>query len=782
MMRKLRETREMKIWGRLFVRLLWMVALVSPISAQTHAAVRVTVTLRDGTPAPGASVRVLNAGFAGTADAAGSLTFDAVPSGRYEIEAALAGYAPATVRIRVSSDAIDVELRLGPPVIAEHVDVLGQAGDGQTTVLKTPEPIAEVPYSVSIVPAARMELQKAQSLNEALRYTAGVQSEQYGGLDQAYDFLTIRGFSGTNNALFRDGTSLFTFGFNGFRIEPYGADSIEVLRGAASVLYGQASPGGIVNVTSKRPTATPLHDVSFEGGNYDHFEGKFDFSGPVSASTPSLHYRLTGLVRDSKTQVDFQPNDRVFVAPSISWHGAHSSLTVLTQYQRDLTGHFQFLPQVGTLEPTAFGFIPNTRTDGEPDFNHVKRYQYSVGYLYERQFSNGWSIRQDTRYDYVNVDFANVYGTTLDPADPTERTLLRGTFTSVGDTAVATVGAQAQRSTAFDWAKNTFIAGGEFQQSSIDQVLGAGDAPALDVYAPVYGAAVTRPDPFSNTLTLRHQTGVYVSDRLRFDNGLAISASGRENIVDDEIHDRLATTLTNENTNKFVWQGGVAFVGHGGWTPHVSYSESFLPVSGTDVQGRRFVPETGQQYEAGLRYQLRSFGSVTATVFDLRRQNALTPDPANPNGQVQTGEVRSTGVELETDVALRAGLSLTASYTDQNIRVTKSNAGDVGLRPAATPTHMASTWLYERMASGRARGVGLGLGIRFQGETFDSTNTVDVPGATLVDAMGSYSIRGLRFAINAQNLFNKTFVGGCDGGTCYYGRARTLYATTSFGW
>ncbi|MEQ1908344.1 MAG: TonB-dependent receptor plug domain-containing protein, partial [Vicinamibacterales bacterium] len=307
------------------VCLLWVLALVSPISAQTRAAVRVTVTLQDGTPAHDVSVRVLNTGVAGTTDAAGALTFDAVPSGRYEIEAVLAGYAPATVRVRVASEAIDVALHLGPPVIAERVDVFGRADDGETR-LKTPAPIAEIPYSVSIVPAARIELQKAQSLNEALRYTAGVQAEQYGGLDQAFDFLTIRGFGGSDvNGLFRDGSSLYTFGFNGFRIEPYGAESIQVLRGAASVLYGLASPGGIIDVVSKRPTASPLHEVTFEAGNYDYLQGKFDFSGPVSPSTPSVRYRLTGVVRNAKTQVDFQPNDRVFIAPALSWTGERTS-------------------------------------------------------------------------------------------------------------------------------------------------------------------------------------------------------------------------------------------------------------------------------------------------------------------------------------------------------------------------------------------------------------------------------------------------------------------------
>ena len=371
----------------------------------------------------------------------------------------------------------------------------------------------------------------------------------------------------------------------------------------------------------------------------------------------------------------------------------------------------------------------------------------------------------------------------LDPADATGRTLLRNTFTVLGDTSVATVSGQAERSNLFASGTNTLTIGAEYQHSRFDSVNCFGDAPSLDVYAPVYGAAITRPDPYANTSTLRGQSSAYASDRLRFDNGLVVSASGRENVIHDDIHDRLANSVTKEDTNKFVWQGGLAFVGARGWVPHVSYTESFLPVSGTDLSGHRYVPETGQQYEAGLRYQPAPRGMVGATVFDLRRQNVLTPDPANPSGQVQTGEVQSKGVELEAEEKLPVNLSLTASYTYQDVKITKSNASDVGRRPPAIPTHMTSAWLYQHIrAGGPRRDAAVGLGIRYQGATLDSSNTVQVDGVTLVDAVGSYTINGVRFAVNAQNLFNKTFVAGCNTGTCYYGRLRSLYLTTTVGW
>lgn len=146
------------------------------------------------------------------------------------------------------------------------------------------------------------------TLNQALRYTPGVQAESF-GVDSRVDFLRFRGFSDNGHAVFRDGLQLRSAPFGQFRPEMYGAQRVEVLRGPSSALFGLGNPGGLVNVITKRPTAEPFGELELEVGNFDHFEGKFDLSGPVGGSE-SMLYRLTGLVRDSGTQVDLHPPGR----------------------------------------------------------------------------------------------------------------------------------------------------------------------------------------------------------------------------------------------------------------------------------------------------------------------------------------------------------------------------------------------------------------------------------------------------------------------------------------
>jgi iron complex outermembrane receptor protein len=648
--------------------------------------------------------------------------------------------------------------------------------------MKTGAPLLETPFSVTVIPRGRIEEQRAQSLNEVLRYAPGVQSEQYGGLDQAYDFLTIRGFGGPSfDGLFRDGLQLYTFGFTGFRVEPYGAEAIEVLRGAATVLYGQTGPGGLVNVVSKRPPAAPLRELTLEGGNFDHLEGRADFGGPLG--TGGWRYRITGLVRNSDTQVDFEPNDRVFVAPALSWSGARTSFTFLGQYQSDSAGHFQFLPQTGTLDPSPNGRIPETRADGEPAFDAFDRRQYSAGYVFERRLSERVRLRQRGSFDHVDVDYQDVFGTGLDPGDPSQRSLTRATFTILGDTDVISVDSQALADVQTGGVSHAILAGLDYQHSTFDSVDGFGEAPPLDVFTPTYGAPIVRPSPYADAQTRQGQVGVYAQDRVRLPGGLVALLAGRQNFVSADIEDRLAATTTDEDTDKFVWQGGLVFTNRAGLVPHFSYSESFQPVPGRDASDRAYQPQTGRQYELGLRYQPPAHSlALSVAAFDLRRQNVLTSDPTNPANQIQTGEVASRGLEFEAESAFGPGWRLNAAYCYQDVEITKSNDGDVGLRPEAIPAHLASLWVHHDIRSGSLAGLEAGAGVRYQGATLDETNTVEVDGFTLVDAVLGYGRGPVRVALNAQNLLDTEHVAGCAYGNCYYGRSRTVYASATFSW
>lgn len=238
-----------------------------------------------------------------------------------------------------------------PPIPLPELTVPGLLEQGYvvreaTSGTKADTPLIETPHSVSVITRDRLEAQGVTTLAEALRYTAGVEVESF-GFEPRFTQLTIRGFDATTTGLYRDGLQLRNPAFAvSYNLEPYGVERIEILKGPVSILYGASDPGGLVNLVSERPTWEPRRVVAFEAGSFDRVEGKFDLSGPVG-SGDVLAYRLTGLVRDSETQVDFIQDDRLFLAPAVTWRPRPgTTLTLLAHYQEDSTKsrHASFVP------------------------------------------------------------------------------------------------------------------------------------------------------------------------------------------------------------------------------------------------------------------------------------------------------------------------------------------------------------------------------------------------------------------------------------------------------
>jgi iron complex outermembrane receptor protein len=229
-----------------------------------------------------------------------------------------------------------------------------------------------------------------------------------------------------------------------------------------------------------------------------------------------------------------------------------------------------------------------------------------------------------------------------------------------------------------------------------------------------------------------------------------------------------------------------------GFAPYVSYSTSFQPTGGTDASGAAFQPTTGEQYEAGIKYQPPGYNSsITLSAFHLTQQDVLTPDPANLGFNVQTGEVRTRGIELEGRASLAEGLNLVGSYTYLDATVTESNtAGVAGKTPLYIPKHMASLWADYTIPRGPIGGLGFGAGVRYIGSTFgDDLNTLKVSDYVLVDAALYYdlshlteNLRGWRAAINVSNLFDKNYVSECTNDNCLYGTGRTVLGTIAYRW
>jgi len=701
---------------------------------------------------------------------------------------------PTTPAIRL--DTIEVqgggERALGP--------VDGYVATRSATASKTDTPILELPQTVNVVTADQIRAQGAQSVSEALRYTAGVRGESYGAASQFDSFTQIRGFKAD---LFLDGMRLpdgaATADWTTSVIEPYGLERIEVLKGPSSVLYGQSGPGGLINMISKRPTATPLREIELQTGSFGRLQGAFDFSGPVDPQGTFL-YRLTGLARKAETQTDFIEDNRLFIAPAFTWRPtADTALTVMGQYLRERDGKtsFNYLPTSGTLYPNPVnGRLPWNRYAGEPGFDRFDRDQGSIGYAFEHRFNDSLSFSQNLRYTQNDVYLRalNRNGELL----PDNRTLNRAAFRIDAASRAFTLDNRLEAKFGTGPLSHTALLGLDYRNETSQYNVGRGPAPSIQIFNPVYGARVADPGiNFQRKDAELRQLGFYAQDQIKFDRWIA-TVSGRYDIAEIETRTQTLTTNTlarsSANDRALSGRAGLSYVFDNGIAPYVSVSSSFQPTPETDFFGNGFKPLTARQYEAGIKYAPTFMNaSLTAAVFDIRQQNALTadPDPAHPFARVQLGEVAVRGFDIEARAQLTDGLGLIASYAFLDHEVTKSTVpADIGNRLPSTPVHQASLWADYAFQGGAFAGLSLGGGVRFVGSTYDTNNTVRIPSYTLVDASVNYDLgrlmpvlKGAKLGVVAKNLFDRYYVAQCGNVPgCTLGSRRSVLASLSYRW
>lgn len=657
--------------------------------------------------------------------------------------------------------------------------------DDASSATKTETPLVETPQSISVINKDLIDSWNAGKLTEAMRYVPGVQAEPF-GIEPRFTNLRIRGFDAATTGIFRDGLVLSNPGFAvSYNLEPYGAESIEIPRGPASVLYGRGSPGGLLNYISKRPTREPLRELELEIGNFDRYQGQFDFSGPVDANGEFL-YRLTGVVRDADTQIDFVEEDRVYIAPALTWEPREdTSLTILASYQQDDTKNSQALPEPGTLSPNPNGTVPINRFTGEPDVDEVDRTEFSIGYQFEHAFSDQLQLRQNARYNYVDLDDTVVFSNGI---APDLRTINRGAFGNFGELDGFSIDTNLLFEVEHANIQHTLLAGVDYQAIDARSTQSFGGAPSIDIFEPVYGSPIVLPAPFRDDVTDQNQLGLYLQDQIRLFERLEVTLGVRYDDAETTIESRLANTTREINDQELTWRAAVAYISDFGVVPYFSYSTSFLPTTGTDANGNPFDPETGRQYEVGVKWQPVAGKSLLGiALFDLQREGIVETDPATflP---VQRGTGRSRGVEVEFVANFDFGLDLFAnySYIDTEVRA-NANTALVGNRFPQIPEHIVSVWGDYRIQRGPLAGVGIGLGLRHQGSNFgNAANTIEVPSFTVGDAAISYEWKNLRFAVNMQNFTNEEYAATCfvrsGANFCTFGEARTVRGTINYRW
>lgn len=662
--------------------------------------------------------------------------------------------------------------------------VQGIAATRSATGTKTDTPIIETPQSISIVGSQEFRNYGAQNTYQALGYTAGVTSAMVGATDKTSDSLMVRGFQVPTT--YRDGSKYQANSFDGQQ-ELYGLERLEVLKGPSSILYGVASPGGLINAVSKRPTNEPLREINVQAGSFDHKQISADFSDTLDEDG-EWSYRLTMLHRNSNTFIDHVPDDRTYIAPTLKWQpNEDTSLTLLSEYQRDQSIYVFGLPTNGTILPNPNGDIPRERFVGEPDHDQYDNKRYSLGYLLEHDFSDHLKLRHSLRTFHADRDIDNI-GVLQNPVSSDGRLYSR--YVNVRRDASRAL--SSDTSLQYDWevgaTTNTTLIGLDYARQRHETERYRGAVPPLDLYNPVYGSELSEPTPNTySQVNHNEQVGLYFQNQMKIADKWVVMFGGRQDWTDTESSRYFdSSQVQQQDDNAFTGRIGFVYLADNGLAPFASFSQSFEVATGTDRNGNQFKPTQGEQYEAGLRFQPDGSDTLlTATVYELIQEDILVTDPVDTSFQRQMGEVRSRGVELEAKTAIGPNANLVAAYAYTDARTTKSSPAtpdEVGERAARVPYNQFSLWGDYRFGSLGLPGLKLGAGVRYVGST-QPHPFIDgeVPAFTLVDAMVSYETGPWILSLNATNLTDETYIESCSY-ACFYGEPRRIVGTASYQW
>ncbi|WP_157385896.1 TonB-dependent siderophore receptor [Methylosarcina fibrata] len=627
-----------------------------------------------------------------------------------------------------------------------------------TTATKTDTPIMETPYSIQVVPKQVLKDQQIVRVNDALDNVSGVyRGQSSGGI---FEQFILRGFGMDGGIVaYRDG---YPFGnqFISSGRETANLERIEVLKGPASILYGQSEPGGIINYVTKKPLSNPYYSLQQQFGSFDFYRTTADATGPLTKDG-SLLYRLNFAYEDVGTFKNTgNRGDRVFVAPVLQWNISDRTQVNLELEHRQ--GDIQFDPGTVAINGQV-GKIPGDRFLGHPIMTSFE--DTLVGLNWSHAFNDRWTFRH--RF--------NAYLKSSNEFSPTGNALA-----SNGDLTLTAAFIPNDREIYFNSVDltgkfstfgldHTLLLGGDYYRNSANFDIGGGSA-TLNIFNPVYlnedqlRASIS--NPFSFTVSNHNDWfGLFLQDQIKLPYHFHMLAGFRyDSMESNSAFNGSPTEVPRQD--RLTPRGGLVWQPIPELSVYGSYSENVQAVSGTAVGGVPLEPESAQQWEAGLKTELFNQKFIASLAwFDLTKQNIAAADPANPGFNIPIGEAHSKGLEIDLKGEVLPGLSLIGAYAfTPEANVTKANDSSyppIG-RLRNVPVHGGSLWANYEFQEGDLRGLKFGSGVVIRSESeADVDNTVQLPGYATVNLMGGYGWKvghsKVSLQLNVNNLLDKDY-------------------------
>ncbi|MBE9062516.1 TonB-dependent siderophore receptor [cf. Phormidesmis sp. LEGE 11477] len=638
-------------------------------------------------------------------------------------------------------------------VVLEDIDE-GYNPTDSSTAIGIDTPLRDTPFSVQVIPQAVIEDRNVVELGEALETAGSVVSAGGRGVSRDGPNFLIRGFP-VVDSIFRDGiatSSLASIGTEDI-------ERVEVLRGPASILFGQGEPGGIINLVSKRPLDEPFYSVSASVGNFDTYRGAIDVSGPLNEQK-TVKYRLNLSYENLGSFRDFVDSESLLISPIVTWDiSDRTSLEFYGRYAYDQETIDNGIPASGD----GVVDIPRSRFLGE-NFAEFTQNQFSLGYRLDHEFSEDWSLRHATQYFSFDPERFGPLSVAFNEetgdlarfeyfADDQERQF----FTNVEAIGRFSTGS----------VEHQLLVGTEYRRDSESPSFQFGPPyTSINVFDPVYTEEPydINPDFFRDGIT--NNIAFYLQDQLEIIPQLKLIGGLRYDLVSRRISEE---DLDEPRQDDFDFSDealtprfGVIYQPIDPLSLYASYTASFNPSTGVsrNDDDSIFEPETGRQFEVGVKADLLDSLSLNFAAFDIRKKNVQVPDPDDFPFSRQTGELASRGIELNLDGEILPGWNMTAAYTYLNAFVSDDTRADlVGNDFANAPENQFSLWTTYEVQQGNLEGLGAGLGLFYVGDRQgDLNNTFTMPSYLRTDGALFYKRNNWRSQLNFENLFNINYI------------------------
>ena len=620
-----------------------------------------------------------------------------------------------------------------------------------SAVLRSDAALFETAQSISVITNQQIEQKQAKTVAEALDGVAGVTSGQYGR--RGWDDFIIRGQISSSQT-YIDGLRVQASD-NVLRAEDIsGLESIEVVKGPTSVGFGLALPGGLVNLTTKRPQAETSYKGALSYGSYGLKEGTFDINYAPNQSAKGA-FRVVGRVSDQDDPTDYVYFKNQYIAPSYNFDlGDKDDLSVIASYQ-----HREYIRQQGI--PYSKGSYKNYSSSlffGEPNYGYDVDV-YRIGANYAHYFDNDWTFKQnlavtktDTKGNAILASGTNTLPTIKRAINNQDKQDINYTLDN-----------HLQRNFDFEKINYDVMVGVDMMRERSDYYRRTDTINSFNADNSVYGITSTKLGTPTQELTYSQYAGLYLRNTIKIDDDWIIGLSGRHDWTQVEIDNVLKNTSTKNSDNAFTGSASVMYRINDMFAPYISYSTSFMPVTDAGENGTLLNPEEGKQAEVGVKFQAldqRLQGYVA--YYDLTRKNVTEAD-ASGNFSIQTGEQVTKGFEAEMAAALTEQWKVAATYSYiPTAKITESvTASEIGKRSNHVPKN-ASSLSTQYYFSPDQFGWNIGAGIRYQDSRTAqrSTDFVYLPSYTLVDVNAGYEAKSWGAGLSIKNLFDKEYLAG----------------------